>query len=109
MSCTKASDPVRRRLVAGLLAGTMIAPVALLRPSRAQAASQPLLDPSSPEARKLKYVADASQAKAAAGGNSCATCGLYQGASGSKQGACQLFPGKDVLAAGWCSSWEPQM
>ena len=109
MSSTKASDPVRRRLVERLLMGAMIAPLVLFRSRRAQAADQPLLNPSSPEARKLKYVADASQAKTAAKGNSCSNCGLYQGANGSKQGACQLFPGKDVLAGGWCSSWEPQM
>lgn len=109
MSRTKASDPVRRRLVARLLMGAVVAPIALLRSRPAQAATQPLLDPSSPEARKLKYVADASQAKADAGGNSCSTCGLYQGANGSRRGPCQLFPGKDVLAGGWCSSWEPQM
>jgi len=109
MSCTNASDPVRRRLVARLLMGAVVAPLAFLRSRRAQAADQPLLDPSSPQARKLQYVSDASQAKAAAKGNSCSNCGLYQGAYGSKQGACQLFPGKDVLAGAWCSSWEPQM
>jgi len=109
MSCTKASDPIRRRLVARLLVGAMVAPLALLRSRRAQAADLPLLAPSSPAAQKVNYVSDASQAKAAAKGSSCANCGLYQGAYGSKQGACQLFPGKDVLAGGWCSSWEPQM
>jgi hypothetical protein len=109
MSYTSASDPIRRRLLARLLLSALLAPLALLRSPRARAADLPLLDPSSPEARKLKYVSDASQAKAASKGSSCANCGLYQGANGSKQGACQLFPGKDVLAGGWCSSWEPQM
>jgi len=105
----KAADPLRRRLVCHLLIGAVAAPLALLRARRAQAADGPLLDPASPAARKRKYVVDAAQAKAAAKGNSCANCGLYQGAYGSKQGACQLFPGNDVLASGWCSSWEPQM
>jgi hypothetical protein len=109
MSSTRASNPIRRRLVARLLAGAILAPLGLLRSPRAQAADLPLLDPSSPAARKLSYVSDASQAKANAKGNSCSNCGLYQGAYGSKQGACQLFPGKDVLAGGWCSSWEPQL
>lgn len=104
-----ASDSHRRRLVATLLAGAAFAPLALLRPRRARAADLPLLDPSSAAAKKVNYVSDASQAKPTAKGNSCAGCGLYQGAYGSKQGACQLFPGKDVMAAGWCSSWEPQM
>ena len=105
----KASASLRRRLVANLLAGAALAPLWLLRPRLARAADLPLLDPAGAAAKKLDYVPDASQAKAAAQGNSCATCGLYQGAYGSKQGACQLFQGKDVLAGGWCSSWEPQM
>jgi hypothetical protein len=105
----RASDPIRRRMLARLLAGTVIAPLTLLLSRQAQAAELSLVDPSSPAARKLKYVADASQVKATAKGNSCANCGLYQGADGSKRGPCQLFPGKDVAAAGWCSSWEPQM
>lgn len=109
MKCAKASDPVRRRLVVRLLIVAMVAPLALFRSRRAQAGDLPLVDPSSAEARKLKYVSDASQAREATKGNSCATCGLYQGATGSKQGACQLFAGKDVLATGWCSSWEPQI
>ena len=104
-----ASDPLRRRLVATLLAGAVVAPLALLRARPARAADRPLLDPSSPAAKKVGYVPDASQAKATAKGNNCANCGMYQGAYGSKQGLCQLFQGKDVLAGGWCSSWEPQM
>jgi len=30
-------------------------------------------------------------------------------APGSAQGPCQLFAGKQVKAAGWCSAWAPQM
>lgn len=109
MSSIKISDPIRRRLVARFLVSAMVAPLALLRSRRAQAADLPLLDPASAAAKKVHYVPDAAQAKAAAKGSTCATCGLYQGSYGSKRGACQLFPGKDVLAGGWCSSWEPQM
>jgi len=104
----KSSDALRRRFVATLLASAALAPLALLRPRRARAAGLPLLDPSSAAAKKVSYVPDASQAKAAKG-NTCGGCALYQGAYGSKQGACRLFQGKDVLAGGWCSSWEPQM
>ncbi len=108
MSHSNATCPGRRRLLVRLLAGASLAPLAL-RSSRSQAADLPLLDPSSPAARKLNYVADAAQAKTLARDNSCANCGLYQGTYGSRQGACQIFPGKNVLASGWCSSWEPQM
>ena len=109
MSRSRIADPVRRRLLGRLLMGASVTPLVLLRVRRARAADLPLLDPASAAARKLSYVADASKAKALAKGNSCAGCGLYQGAYGSTQGACQLFAGKDVLAGGWCSSWEPQM
>jgi hypothetical protein len=108
MSRSNQTDPARRRLLARLLAGASLAPLALRSPP-SRAADLPLLDPSSQAARKLNYVPDASRAKGLAKDNRCANCGLYQGTYGSSQGACPLFAGKDVLASGWCSSWEPQM
>jgi hypothetical protein len=73
------------------------------------AAAVPLVDPGAAEAKAVKYVEDAARASGATAGSRCATCALYQGAEGSTQGACQIFPGKAVKAAGWCSSWAPQM
>jgi len=73
------------------------------------AASLPLLSSDDPQAKALSYVADAKQSKEAKPDNTCATCALYQGASGSTQGPCQIFPGKAVKATGWCSSWTAQM
>ena len=100
----------RRRLLQRLALGVPLAALAAARPARAAAAAPaPLLDAGSPEAKALKYVEDASQASGAAAGNRCANCALYQGAEGSARGACQIFPGKEVKAAGWCSSWAPQM
>ncbi len=99
----------RRRLLQRLALGVCLAPLAAggLRESRA--ASAPLLSVNSPEAKAVKYVENAKEAAGASPGSSCANCGLYQGANGSAQGPCQLFPGKEVKAAGWCSSWAPQM
>ena|SRR5262245_44663678 len=100
----------RRRLLRNLALGVSLGSLAVAGARRARAASvQPLLTEDSPEAKGVRYVADASKAKGASEGNTCATCGLYQGATGSAQGGCQLFPGKDVKAAGWCSSWTAQM
>ena len=98
----------RRALLQRLALGMSLAPVAgaLTRPALAAA---PLLAVSSPEAQAVKYVENASAATGATPGSNCANCGLYQGASGSAQGPCQLFPGKEVKATGWCSSWAPQM
>lgn len=100
----------RRDLLQRVMLGVSLAPVAAgaLRAALA-ATSPPLLAVDSPEGRAVHYVENAANAKGAKPGNNCASCGLYQGANGSTQGPCSLFPGKEVKAAGWCSSWAPQM
>lgn len=35
----------------------------------------------------------------------CAKCALVQGNDGDEWRPCQIFPGKVVNAAGWCSVW----
>ena len=57
----------------------------------------------------MQYTEDAKTAHTAQPGSTCANCALYQGANGSTQGPCQIFPGKEVKAAGWCSAWAAQM
>jgi len=99
----------RRRLLRRLALGASVAPLAAGTLRMALAAPAPLLAVNAPEAKAVKYVENAKDAKGAAPGNNCANCGLYQGPNGSTQGPCQLFPGKEVKAAGWCSSWAPQM
>lgn len=99
----------RRQLLQRLALGVPAAAVALARPQQARAAELPLLSPEAPEAKAVQYVEDVSQSKRAPKGATCANCGLYQGATGSAQGGCQLFPGRQVKAKGWCSSWSPQM
>ncbi|HYX74365.1 MAG TPA: high-potential iron-sulfur protein [Steroidobacteraceae bacterium] len=95
----------RRRLLQRLALGACLLPLGL----RTTLASPPLLAVDAPEAKALKYVEDAKNARAATPGSRCANCALYQGSEGSARGPCQLFPGKDVRAAGWCSSWAPQL
>jgi hypothetical protein len=89
--------------------GVMGIPVATLALRSAHAAGGALLSPADLAAKAVKYVEDAKRSHDAPAGNTCANCALYQGASGSSQGPCQIFPGKEVKAAGWCSSWAPQM
>ena len=98
----------RRRLLQRLAASAAVMPLAV-GTRRTLAASAPLLSVDAPEAKAVKYVENAKDAAGAARGNKCANCGLYQGPEGSSQGPCQLFPGKEVKASGWCSSWAPQM
>ena len=91
------------------LGASLLVPLAIGVRRTARAAPAPLLSVSAPEAQAVKYVEDARAAPAATAGSNCASCALYQGPQGSTQGPCQLFPGKDVKAAGWCSSWAPQL
>ncbi len=98
----------RRRLLRRVLLAACALPLAG-GGRRTLAASPPLLSVDAPEAKAVRYVEDARNAPAAGPGNRCANCALYQGADGSARGPCQLFPGKDVKAAGWCSSWAPQL
>jgi hypothetical protein len=102
-------SPSRRRLLKRLALGVSVTAVALARTPKARAAQLPLLSADAPEAKAVHYVEDVSKSKRAPKGASCANCGLYQGATGSTEGPCQLFPGRDVKAKGWCSSWSPQM
>ena len=99
------ASPARRRLLERLVLGAAALPLAegVWRAAPAQPAAA-LLSVDAPEAKAVHYVEDAKAAKESAG-NTCAGCGLYQGANGSVQGPCQLFPGKAVKAAGWCASW----
>jgi hypothetical protein len=107
----RASDltsPARRRLLQRLALAVPLAALGMKPRARAAAAAA-LLDAGSPEARAVKYVEDAVRASGATPGSTCANCALYQGAEGSKQGPCQIFPGKEVRAGGWCTSWAPQI
>ena len=99
----------RRRLLRGVTLAASLAPLAAGVSRIALAAPAPLLSMDAPEAKAVKYVEDVKAAQDAAPGSRCANCGLYQGPDGSAQGPCQLFPGKEVKAAGWCSSWAAQM
>jgi High potential iron-sulfur protein len=98
-------DESRRRLLKKVSLGVALAPIAGATLRAAWAADLPLVAADDPTAKALKYTNDASKAAEAKPGNKCENCKLYQGAAGSAQGGCLLFPGKSVKASGWCSSW----
>jgi len=101
-------NPSRRELLRRVTLGVVLIP-AVGAPLRAAfAADAPLVTADDPTAKALKYVSDASKSPDAKPGSKCATCSLYQGAAGSTQGGCLLFPGKSVKATGWCASWTPK-
>jgi hypothetical protein len=92
----------RRELLKAMGAFALV-PLVIRRVPAAEAA--PLVSADDPTAKALKYVSDVSKASDAKPGSKCANCSLYQGAAGSAEGGCLLFPGKSVKATGWCSSW----
>lgn len=88
-----------------LLRGMALVSVAGLPLRVVIAADLPPVSADDPTAKALKYISDVSKAPDAKPGSKCANCKLYQGADGTTEGGCLLFPGKSVKAAGWCSSW----
>ncbi|UOD49719.1 high-potential iron-sulfur protein [Orrella daihaiensis] len=71
--------------------------------------AQPMLGEGEPQAVALGYKEDATavdKAKFAKyqDGQRCDNCQLYT-PKDAKAGACSVFPGKLVTAAGWCNLW----
>jgi hypothetical protein len=97
----------RRNLLQSLTLGLPLLTVAAYQSVRAADASP--LNPEDKDAKAVKYVEDATKAKGALPDSTCANCAVYQGKAGAATGPCQIFPGKLVKAAGWCSSWAPQI
>ena len=86
----------------------------LVQSSReARAEDLPHLSADDPMASAMKYTEDASTVDVASRTNpaadqSCVNCALLQGNDGDAWRPCQIFPGKAVAAAGWCSVWAPK-
>lgn len=101
----------RRSLVKSLAASAAAA--AIFRGGRSRAAELPHLDVKDPAAVALGYVENATQVDAKkyltyVKGSRCDNCLLLQGSSGAYR-PCNLFPGKLVSAAGWCSGWTAEI
>jgi hypothetical protein len=86
----------------------------MMRPGQeAVAQDMPKIEESEAMAQAMKYVHDASSVDASTRANrapeqTCANCALVQGADGEAWRPCQIFPGKLVSSAGWCSVWAPK-
>ena len=85
-----------------------------MQPGReVHAGDTPQLSVDDPMAQAMKYTHDASTVDPATRNNpapeqNCANCALVQGSDGEEWRPCQIFPGKVVAAAGWCSVWSPK-
>lgn len=96
------------QLSAAAAAGLVVAPG-----REAQAQDMPRIEESDPVAQSLKYTHDASTVDPASRANpapeqDCSNCALIQGDEGAEWRPCQIFPGKLVANAGWCSVWAPK-
>jgi High potential iron-sulfur protein len=102
----------RRSLVKSL--ATAAAAVSILRSVESRAADLPHLDVKDPQAVAVGYVEDAARVDAKkytayVKGSRCDNCLLLQGSSGASYRPCNLFAGKLVSAAGWCSGWTAEI
>jgi hypothetical protein len=87
-------NPARRTLLKGIA----IVPAALAL-GAVSTVSAEMVGLSDPMAIALQYTETSTNPE-----QNCANCVLYT-ADGDDKGACSLFPGKQVAAAGWCISW----
>lgn len=109
--------PARRAFMKQIAAGASVALVAgagTLAPCSALAVDLPHLDERDPAAAALGYVEDATKLDKkrfpdVVPGSICANCLQLQGKAGADYRPCNLFPGKLVASAGWCSGWTPEM
>jgi hypothetical protein len=82
--------------ISGVTAGLALIPVCHL--SAEEATSK--LAPDNPQAQALGYVE-----KSAVAGHSCSNCLQAKGDAKAAWLGCNLFPGKQVKATGWCKVW----
>jgi hypothetical protein len=91
---TNKNEVSRRTVLKGLAAIPVIAAVGYHG-----SASAEMVSADDPTAKALQYTEHSTEA-----GKHCGNCNLYQGGTAAS-GPCPIFPGKDVVATGWCKSW----
>ena len=96
------TDKKRRQMLFVMGATAATVPVSALIGALPSHAAE-MVDPESAEAKGLAYVAESEKDD-----QNCANCALFQADDGAEAGACPLFAGKEVHAAGWCSAYAPK-
>ncbi len=84
--------------LSGLVAGAGLIPVYEL-----SAEEMAHLTEDDPQAKALGYVLQSTVE-----GSHCANCVQAKGDLGADWLACNIFPGKQVKATGWCKVWTPR-
>jgi len=98
---------IKRRLMLKLVATTALGSACGLAMAQAKAVE---LSETDPQAVSLGYKADATKVDKAKyknyqAGQLCSNCNLFKAEANAANGACAIFPGKNVAAKGWCSAW----
>ncbi|HEY7906427.1 MAG TPA: high-potential iron-sulfur protein [Wenzhouxiangella sp.] len=93
---------------AGSLA--LLLPAVAMKNSGTAWAQDNALDPESPQAKALGYVAHYDDVDQAVWtryqeGQICGNCQLAQGDVSADWMGCGIFPGKQVAREGWCNAW----
>ena len=99
----------RRRLLQTAMAGMAAVPALTLVAREAAAKAEDVAEDDQ-TAKSLSYVADATKVNPKTNptykpGQHCANCIQYTGKAGDAKGPCNIFPGKNVKATGWCKVW----
>ena len=91
----------RREFLGSAAAASVAVAFGVLQTGVVQAGGHlPKVSPDDPTAKSLKYVDQSTM-----DGQICSGCQLYTGTEGKSYGPCAIFPGKEVAANGWCSSF----
>lgn len=98
MADSKYSKP-RRDFIRHASSALVFVPPAFFL-SRVIASETALVDPESPKAVGLSYIA-----KTETEGQQCDNCALYQAGDDAAAGGCPLFQDAKVGAEAWCSAW----
>ena len=85
--------------LSGVGAGLALIPVCNLAVAQAPAH----LATDDPQAQALGYVEQTPEAK-----NHCSNCAQAKGDLAAEWVGCNIFPGKEVKATGWCKVWSPR-
>ena len=102
----------RRRFLLGSAAVAASLPLVIRELTRPAFASElPRLPLDNPQAKALAYIEDATKSTHPnyKPGQNCINCQFIQGEDGAAWRPCQLFPGHDVAAEGWCSAWAKKV
>jgi len=108
---TGTTDAERRHLLKLAALALVAAPFgSSVFSASARAADLPMVEEADPTAQALGYHCAGGKNAARTDATAfCDNCMFYPAAPGGKAGACALFPGKQVCAKGWCSSWQKKV